>query len=411
MIRYKCLVAFSNIPALGYRTFVVAPAKHNNRKSNKIARNLKQLPILENEKVKIEINSNGTINFYNKQSDIHIKNTGYIYDEGEAGHAWVNKPIKPYITTLKSKPAIKIISNNHLAATCKISYKLNIPENLSERKKKNGKSVKQNIDLFITLLKDSERVDYILETNNIAESHRLRIMFPTGIESDFSYGEGQFDVVKRSTHRGDTSSWIEQPMYDYPMHHFIDLSDGEKGAAVLVDGLKEYEILKDRQTIAITLLRCFEYVIQPSSVEKYMDMKGSQCPGKHKFRFSFFPHRGDWTQGEVFKEALKFNYQVRSVQSGNNIGTLPSSASFINISSTLIIMSCFKNSGDGYLLRLYNPTEKEISTDIQFLFPILKAEIVTLEEKPVQELIIQNKRSNIKLNKKQILSIKLKFST
>jgi mannosylglycerate hydrolase len=412
MFRYTCLVAFKAAPALGYKSYSVYPVKPIKEKGKLIGRRVKGLPLMENNLVKVTVNRNGTINLLDKQTGYEIKNTGYFYDEGEAGHAWVNKPISPFVTSLKSKPEISLSNNSILTAECKISYLMELPINVVERNLRKGKTVKQKIDCFIKLDRNSKRVNYRIELDNTAESHRLRILFPSGIKSDYSFGEGQFDIVKRSTERPDTSSWVEQPMYDYPMHHFAAVSDGEKGAAVLVEGLKEYEVLPDKSTIAITLLRCFEYVIQPSSIENYSYMKGSQCPGKHIFKLAVYPYYANNTV-DVLNEALRFNYELRAVQTGHTNGALPSAGSFISISSPEIIMSCFKISEDrkGYILRLYNSTDKEVRSSLRFMFLITGAQIVSLEEIPLKQMeIMKGSQLEVLLKKKEILTIKLYFS-
>ncbi len=412
MIRYRCLANLKNIPSLGYSTLSVIPGKAL-KKINNIARVVNNLPVMENEYVRIKINKNGTINFLNKSENLEIRNTGYIYDEGEAGHAWINKPVKPFITTLRSKPVIKITENNSLNAECLVKYILKLPQKLKDRTAVKGKYIKQIVECYISLNKNSRRADYKIRTFNQAESHRLRIIFPTGIKSDFSFGEGQFDVVRRSTGRPDTRDWIEQPMYDFPMHHFTDLSDGKKGAAVLVSGLKEYEILPDRHSIAITLLRCFEYVIQPSSIESYPEMKGSQCPGLHTFRLSFYPHKGSWQNGNTYNEALNFNYNLITVEAGKGEGSLPPSSSFIRIEKPGIIMSCFKKAEDGssYILRLFNPGNRRVETNIITLFKILKAEKVNLEELVIDNItLIDENKIRIRLGKKEIYTIRLSLT-
>jgi len=174
--------------------------------------------------------------------------------------------------------------------------------------------------------------------------------------------------------------------------------------------LKEYEILKDKKTIAVTLLRCFEYVIQPASVERYSEMKGSQCPGKHIFRLSFYPHNGNWKKGGVFTEALKFNYGTGAVQAGNGKGKLPRKLSFLKIDPPEIIMSCFKKSEDNsaYIIRMYNPSESDTAVSLYSFFRINKAEQAALEENTVKTLELTDyNRINIHIKKKEIFTLKL----
>ena len=254
-----------------------------------------------------------------------------------------------------------------------------------------------------------------VKLTNTAEDHRLRVMFPTGLgNATHHHGEGQFDVVRRPIERPDTSNWIEQPMYDYPLHHFADVSDGSAGAAVLVDGLKEYEVKDDRhRTVAITLLRAFTYIIQPSSVEDYSHQKGSQCPGEHTYRIAFYPHKGDWDEGGVYREALNFNNDLRLFQMGKTEGRMPRQTSCIRIEPGDIVISCFKESErrDGsYIMRLYNPTERDIQARVGLCFDIENASLVTLEEKHLEKIPLSHHNEiHVHIAKKKIVTMKTKF--
>lgn len=421
MIRYHCFVDVDNIPGFGYKTFSVKPFESSKIKSQNLDPNLskgKKLKVdftkrksIENDFLKLKINSNGTFDLFDKANKKEFKGLGYFYDEGEAGHAWVNFPTKPFYTTLKSKPKIKLLENNSLCASVSIKHKLKIPTNLAERKKKNPKLTSVDIELILTLKCDSKNLELKIEVDNQAESHRLRIMFPTGLNAKYHFAEGQFDVVKRDVKRIDSKDWIEQPMYDYPLHHFADLNDDKNGLAVIVDGLKEYEVKDDKQrTIAVTLFRGFEYIIQPSSKQDYTFQKGSQCLGKSSYRLSLYPHKGDWQIGEVYKEALSFNNPLSLVQIGKSNGTLPIENSFIKIFPDDLIFSALKKSEDenGFVLRVYNPTEKDVEGRIEFFKSISKVEQVTLEEILVDDVELINQKSfSVSLARKKIGSYKV----
>jgi mannosylglycerate hydrolase len=240
-------------------------------------------------------------------------------------------------------------------------------------------------------------------------------MFPTGIDAQYSYGEGQFDVVSRPIARKDTSDWIEQPMYDYPMHHFVDVSDSQSGAAVLVDGLKEYEVLDDAdRTLAITLLRGFRYIIQPSSVQDFSEQKGSQCLGRQRYRLAFYPHRGRWDEGRVFQEALRFNYPLRLFQMGRSEGDMPEKWRFISIEPDMLVLSSLKaaetDSGNSVVLRVYNPTTDKLNGMITFANKIMRVEEVTMEEIHIRYLQLESDGTlRIEIPSKKIKTIRLKL--
>lgn len=421
IMRYHCFIEIKNVPGFGYKTFLIKPVEKSKIKSEELDLNLmngQKLKVdftkrktIENNFLKIKINSNGTFDLFDKVNKKEFKGLGYFYDEGEAGHAWINIPTKPFITTLKNKPKIKLLNNNSLCASVSIKHKLKIPSNLAERKKKTPKLKSVDVELILTLKCDSKNLELNIEVDNQAESHRLRIMFPTGLDAKYHYAEGQFDVVKRDNNRIDSKDWIEQPMYDYPLHHFADVNDNKNGLAVIVDGLKEYEVKDDKQrTIALTLFRGFEYIIQPSSKQDYTFQKGSQCIGKSSYRLALYPHKGDWQIGEVYKEALNFNNPLSLVQSGKANGTLPIVNSFIKIYPDDLIFSALKKSEDenGFVLRIYNPTDKDVEGRIEFFKAISKVEQVTLEEILVNEVELINQKSFfVSLAKKKIGSYKI----
>jgi mannosylglycerate hydrolase len=416
MIRYNLYLNLKNLKPFGYNSFKVIPtskqsSNHQINQSPNLVYKKKNDIFLENDFLKIKINSNGTFNLLNKETKIELKQLGYFYDEGESGHAWTLIPTKPFITTLNSKPKIKIEENGSLNSKVKVTHLLKLPVNLNERKSKKPKLVSVRIDLIISLSKSSKHVELKLDVDNQAESHRLRIMFPTNLNAEYHYGEGQFDVVKRDIKRIDSKDWVEQPMYDYPLHQFMDIADDKDGLAVLVDGLKEYEVKDDKKrTIAITLFRAFEYIIYPSSKEDYSYQKGSQCLGKSSYRLALYPHKGDWQAGEVYKQALNFNNHISVVQVGESKGNLPVENSFMKIYPEELIFSALKKAedGNGFILRIYNPTEKDVEGKIEFSTAISKVEQVTLEEIFVKELeIINNNSFTVSLTKKKIGTYKI----
>ena len=418
MNRYKILALIEKAKSFGLKTYYVKQIVEQNKKNaeKKLVKKIKDNFVLENDYLKVKINQNGTFDVYHKETKANYKNIGYFYDEGDAGHAWVFKKEEPVFDTLNSKPTIEILTNNSLKAEILIKNVLKIPKNIKERSSKSKKKDLSNIEIVLIarLTKTSKYLEFEVDINNTAEDHRLRMMFPTNLKAEYSYGEGQFDVVKRGIKRIDSKDWVEQPMYDYPMHHFVDLSDGKKGAAILVDGLKEYEAIDHQQrTLAITMFRAFKYVIVPSSVQDFSHKKGSQCLGWNKYRLAFYPHKGDYQEGNVYEEALKFNLPLRFVQIGKTEGTLPRNFSFFEIEPKEIIFSCFKKANNDeqglYYIRLYNPTDKTIEGRIKSLKSPDCVFEATMEELFKKEVKYENGEIIFIAAPKKIITIGLKY--
>jgi len=410
--RYSGYAKLEDVPGFGYKTFSIVPS-NKIESFNKLAKIERGKITLQNDYLKVTINKNGTFEIFDKSTKKKFSQLGYFFDEGEAGHAWVHISEKPFVDTLKSTPEIKLIENDNLIAKILISHKFRIPDR--EMKIFSGRNVKVKgstipIDLELTFSKYSRRVDLEIRLINNVENHRLRILFPTGINAKFHYGEGQFDVVKRSIKRIQSSNWIEPPMYDFPFHNFVDVNDKKYGLAILVDGLKEYEVFEDqKRTIAITLLRAFSYVIAPSSTEEFLEMKGSQCPGSHNFRMSIYPHKYNWDKGMVFPEAIKFNNPLSLVETNGITSSNLKSVSFLKIMPDNLIFSCFKKSEDNeaFILRVYNPTERKLNGKIVFHWKLKQVFLVTLEEKILKPIDFNDSLINIDIDPKKIISFKI----
>jgi len=415
MIRYNVYMMIENISPFGYKSLQVTPQeKQKVINTSKLAFNKGGKFILENEYLRVKINSNGTFNLFDKENKKEFKQLGYFYDEGEAGHAWTNIPVKPFISTLNSKPKVKILESGDLFSSIKISHQIKVPLNLKERKNKKPKFATVKIDLILSLTKISRRIDLQIDVDNSAESHRLRIMFPTGLKAKYHYAEGQFDVVKREIKRIDAKDWVEQPMNDFPLHHFVDINDDKNGLSLLVDGLKEYEVKDDeKRTLALTLFRAFEYIIYPSSKEDYSHQKGSQCFGKSSYRIALYPHKGNWDEGNVYQEALNFNLPIKIAQVGQSKGSLPIELSFIKIEDDNLVFSTLKkpeDNSDSMILRLYNPTDNTIDSAINLFIKPEKIERVTLEEIFIENITFVENKFLVSVPPKKIFTYKIYFS-
>lgn len=416
MQRYRLYLELPSVPAAGFKAFSVIPSKKRKNTLAQLGSANRKGYALENSFVKVVVKNNGTLSIVHKDTGRKYSDIGYFTDEGEAGHAWVHTPVNPVINTKQSKPVIKLIENGPLSASVEVRHNLKLPLNLDERKKKKSKTRACKLSFTITLRKDTPRIDMRVTFDNKAEDHRLRIHFPTDCIASYHRAEGQFDLIKRPVERPDTKGWVEQPMYDYPLHHFMDIRDDKNGCALIVDGLKEYEVMNDkRQTIALTLLRAFHYVIQPSSKQDYADQKGSQCPGSHTFRFSFLPYAANTNDNFIFRNALSHNLPLSLVQSGSSKGNLHAGFSFLSIEPDLLQFSTLKkpeHSKDSFILRLYNPSDKSVSGSVRFFQPLKNAALVTLEEKHIKDLHIGKDNSiPVKAGKKEIVTIEFSLKS
>jgi hypothetical protein len=96
--------------------------------------------------------------------------------------------------------------------------------------------------------------------------------------------------------------------------------------------------------------------------------KGSQCLGKHTFRYAVMPHTGDWEKAKIWQAAERLNLAFVAAQVGPTVhGREPLSKSFLEIKPDILPVSAVKRgeNGQGWIVRLYNPFEKSIGGAIR----------------------------------------------
>jgi alpha-mannosidase len=150
-----------------------------------------------------------------------------------------------------------------------------------------------------------------------------------------------------------------------------------------VDGLREYAILHDGQTIAITLLRAVGYLSRGDLPErtghagKALPTPSAQCLGEREYRYTVVPLKGDTALAEaarLVREWLSPPIVVRGD------GTARPFLAFVD-PTTPVVLSSLRAGRDGALvLRLVNPHPGEAAASLRFARRVAAARPVDLRE-------------------------------
>ncbi len=384
-----------NVPALGYKTFSLKGGEHTPLIFPHIATGTTSL---ENEFLAVKINPNGSL-------DIKEKGTGKLYkdlhvfeDSGEAGDPWnYHAPSKDKVISSIGMPAeISLIENSHLSATIRIDINMNIPAGLGHDDDHHltwrlDETKPLKISSFITLKKSSPVLEFETHIQNNSKNHKLRVMFPTDLKSDYSYADQAFDVAERKIVRDENHPYRHTFNPNYSLLRFADISEEDKGFAVITNGIHEYEAKDDdRRTIALTLLRCFEVTLCTVSYrwERFPEMDLSQSLGNHIFKYALYPHPDNWDKGNVLEWTERFHLPMISGQTTTNNGKiLPQDKSFLEITPSKVCLSAVKKSekGDALVIRLYNPADHTETVKIKFGFEVRNVQIVSPEEEVISK--------------------------
>ena len=413
------------LPALGYKTFFFEPTETCNKPSGSLVTGPRSM---ENKHLKVEINSDGSIKLTHKTSGHTFDNLHYFEDSGEAGHAWRHVPpaFDRVISTLSSSARIELLESGPFVSRFKVTHRMNIPIRLEEGKGsyirrldaegddagRSNETQEMVVESVFTLCQGAKALAVETKFINDCKDHRLRAMFPTHLSAAVSSAEAAFDVVDRPIDRGPDSPWANTWNPTHPQQRFVDVSDGKVGLAIINNGLREYEVTDDAtRTIGVTLMRAFEVALTTVAWrwERHPEMKLSQSPGEHEFSYLIYPHSGNWDQGQVFEQAEFHNVPIEIAQVGRSSGDFGKEFSFLHICPNSLILSALKQAEDRdtIIVRVYNPTEKDVDGEIRFFKSPKHARLVNMNEEPVEDgdLVIEDQRVSMTVRAKKIVTM------
>ncbi len=360
------LVAYvDNIPAMGYKVLKLEKTQSFNRKAlfwqdirtSEGKEISKSLNTLENDYIKVTVNSNGTIDILNKETGKTYSRLNYFEDTGDAGDYWIYYP--PYnnktFNTLGANAEMWLEENGEVSATIGVRLGMKLPSE-GDINARFGEEKEVPIEVYYTLTKDSKQVDVRVKINNTVKDHRMRILFDCGENTDFVESAGHFGKDVRPVAK-DGKFYPE--MQTLPMGYYV--KRGELGIAH--KSFCEYEgINNDCGSLAITVMRCVKNIIctEFRSAGKFLHEDGGQSLGEHEYEYSIT------VGGEMFETAERVSVPVKAVQIGKGEGsTLPLEKSWMEIDNVVVTAVKKACDSDDTIIRMFNPTEetKQVKVD------------------------------------------------
>lgn len=384
---------------------------------------------MENDYIAVEVNADATLNVTDKATQKQYKQVHRFIDEGETGCGFMHIPPlnDPMCFSTGKNMDLRVLENNPMKGVLQITQTLTVPENLNTAS--TGRSERQT-DITITtnviLYKNAKRLEFETVIDNTAKQHRLRIGFPTDIETQESYSGLPFDVMKRPI-QPENVNYVAPGTYEayygyHPMHDFCGVSDGTMGAAVSGDGILEFEVLPMRNTLCMTLIRATEHlhvgVLYHGSKFR---LDAAQLQGKQSYRYAFMPHSGEYDT--VLPEVEAFRHPLYAVQKDfleeesmpdyiAPVADLEMAGSFIKICGNVVVTTIkTAENGDGTIVRFYNPTVNvtEVQISVDPLFVLNSAEFVRMDETDGRELVVKDNSASLTASGKEIVTVRLRM--
>ncbi len=260
----------------------------------------------------------------------------------------------------------------------------------------------------ITLTAGSPRLDFISHLHWRETRAMLRVRFPVAVQSEYATYEIQFGHITRPTHRNTTWDLARD---EVAAHKWVDLSEGGYGVALLNDSKYGHKIKGN--VIDLNLLRSVPYpgpcLVNDEDVAPGEAHHGYTDQCDHIFTYALYPHTGNPITGGVIQASYELNVPLRVVPLEKGSGVLPKQLSFITIDAPNIIVEAVKQAEDdsSTIIRLYEAANRTTRTNLSFGVPVTAVEEVTLLEKTIKAVQVQNNAITLTLNPFEIKTLKL----
>ncbi|MBU7004100.1 MAG: alpha-mannosidase [Theionarchaea archaeon] len=293
------------------------------------------------------------------------------YEKPHGMSAWRIGPISR-IDNLLDGASIEVASDGPLLASLRI-------------KREFGKS--SSLVQEIVLHRDVARIDFETEIDwqeiggPDIDSPMLKVAFPLSHSSATCVREIPFGHMESPTDGR-----------EIPSLTFLDLPGDGFGVSILNDSKYGHDVRGN--TIRLTLLRAA------------YDPDPRPDVGVHKLTYSLLPHRGNWTQAEVWKQGHAINHPLNLVPGRAEIP----SGSWITFDASGVDLTALKlaDSGDALVIRLVEMHGREVSFDLSLGWKANRLVKCNLRELPTGEFWeLESGRTRITLEPYEVCTLRV----
>ncbi|MEZ8930187.1 MULTISPECIES: mannosylglycerate hydrolase [unclassified Vibrio] len=393
------------VPAMGFTTLHI---QGNEKGAVKVAEQKDYL--LENEYYRINVNDNGTLTIFDKETEQVFDQVLRLEDGSDDGDEYDYSPSRQeWLLYSDEFPVETSIDHQGFQSVANIAFRMNVPANLAEREERTGQNGFVDAQCQVVLKQGSRRIEVRMELDNQADDHRVRVLVPTPFVSETVVADNQFGCITRPTNDPamavwEEEKWKEAPVPVYQLMNFAALENGKAGMAIMSNGLREFEVIasqgdENRDTFALTLFRGIgvlgkeELLLRPGRPSGIkIPTPDSQVRGKLVCEFTLCGFSGNHIDANIMAQARdnvtqiecynKIPYNAMKLNVGEQ--NLPMSFSLLSKQQAGAVLSVLKKAEDedALIMRVYNPAETgSVSDSISFTQAVSSWKETSMDER------------------------------
>ncbi|BCX05963.1 MAG: alpha-mannosidase [Candidatus Roseilinea sp.] len=185
---------------------------------------------------------------------------------------------------------------------------------------------------------------------------------------------------------------LDRPVGEYPAQNWVDVSDGERGVALLNRGIPGHSL--DGSVLTSSLMKCVKVVSYEAGgySAQSRDELGFEIGVLHRFEQAILPHAGDWRAAQVYHAGMAFNAPLIVRKVTPHAGALPSHGSFMALEPDHVTVHAIFVDRDQLVLRVVEAEGNHAKGKINLQWPIAAAHETDLMGNVVQALSVEDTR-------------------
>ena len=253
----------------------------------------------------------------------------------------------------------------------------------------------------VRLYQELRRIEITTRLVNNEKFVRYQVLFPTTIAAGTTTHEIPFGAIERPG------------AIEFPAQNWADYGDRRRGLAVLNVGLPGN--LATDGTMMVSLLRAHTlgaYGFGGGYEPGMSSDSGFQLGQERTMRYALVPHTGDWRQSGVFRDGWEFNHPLLCRKVLPHAGSLPSRWGLLDVSHPNVVVSALQPGRDGaVVLRVYEAAgQPAAGVNVKLRAKVISASAVNLMGDPEGDIKVDPDVS-FDLRPFQIKTIRLRLET
>jgi alpha-mannosidase len=350
---------------------------------------------VENAHLRVAVDTEGRVSLVRVDRSFAVADLIGFEDAGDRGDLYTPSLLaegaRPVDASVRSA---RLVHRGPLRAEWCLTYRLRVPARLdATRQHRETRRVEMPLTLRLQLDAGASFLRVLVEGENRAEDHRLRIVFRTALLEPRIHADAMFGAVERRPIAvPEDDARMETPPLTAPLHRYVSLFRADGGCSVYSDGLAEYEATP-LGSVAVTLVRAVgelsrnDLPERPGHAGWPAPTPLAQCPGPFAAAFGILPHgpRDAATIELIERTADDLLLPLSGTTLRSALAAYPP-AGGITLEGEGLAFSCAKESenGEWVVLRCINLLDHDVQGSWRLAAPVSEAWVARLDETPLE---------------------------